>query len=1215
MRFDRLIIPAFGPFTNFDIKFPSQSSDLHLIYGSNEAGKSSLLRAFRDLLFGIHGHSSDNFLHDYKELRIIGEVVNMAGDRLTFQRRKGNKNTLLDGDGDALPDNALLPFLGSVDQAYFSTMFGLGVRELHEGAEQLLRGEGDIGNALFSASLGGTPVQLVLASLIQESERLFKGKATANVSIRPNAKKYKELLKLSRDAAVNPESWENVERELRAAESDKQKLEQDVSKFTRDLEWISRCEDALPTLGRLTEEMRRLELLPLLPDLSSDFVERARLSRKAASDAEAELHRLTNHIAKLETQLSSCKRSPALMAEADTIARLHQNITLYGKKNSLIDLETELAEIELSLNSGMQNMQLTGTIPELEKLRLSSADRLLCEEAATTLQKTVEEHDKNREKIEEIKSQIEAKNRQLKALPEKDLQNLRDALATAAGATDANKTLRVDESEVKRLQLEINDLHKELKGAPDDFDKTGDLPVPAKSTIHKINEEMAEIKRLIKSEETKIADGKRRIESIQAELGRIERRGFLPSEEALRKAREHRDYGWRLVLSDWKRDDVESSYCVQNGSDTVQDADINKLDAHIDKNEFVQGVPLEEAFPKSIADADYIADQLREHAEAVAQVEEKWFQIAKSEQQNREAQESINQLQNILHQSQSSWESVWLPCEIKPLTPVEMDEWREKWSVFKNLLRQLRASEVSLERKVNQIEQAKKQLGTVLAISENNDFELLFEKARQLVQQGEESKGRRGEISEQLLLLNSQLETLNQNELKIGGKKKAVLEMWKLQCAKIGLPEDISPSSGLALLRERIDMLSIFDRWKKLTVKREKKFTEFQQYEQEVKALYKALEMQHNVIYGVENSLGEVQSSSGTKDDTPEAKVSRLWNSLNSAKEAQIRYNQLASQIDESSIELTTAKEASMQAVCTLEELTRLARLDTVEELEPLIANLELKNQIQTRIATLRDTLSALARGEVVDQFISRIKAEDSETLSLRKNALNSLKHEKEGELQNLNDTLYSLKERKKSLEDAGDAASNYRQQAESYAAVLKEDAARFVRLRLAAHFLQTQIERFRKENQGPLLEKSGQIFKSITRGAFAGLGAQFNADDTPVLVGLRSDQSYVPIGGMSDGTRDQLYLALRIAAIDRYLEQHEPMPLILDDLLITFDDERATAIIPQLAELAQRTQIFLFTHHCHLIELCRTTLGKDRFHIHELKNTTINYDNENRDI
>ena len=102
MRFQRLHIPAFGPFTNLELSFPSAKNDLHVIYGGNEAGKSSLLRAIRDLLFGIHGQSPDNFLHDYKNLRLLGEIENRAGDRLIFQRRKGNKNTLLDEAGNPL---------------------------------------------------------------------------------------------------------------------------------------------------------------------------------------------------------------------------------------------------------------------------------------------------------------------------------------------------------------------------------------------------------------------------------------------------------------------------------------------------------------------------------------------------------------------------------------------------------------------------------------------------------------------------------------------------------------------------------------------------------------------------------------------------------------------------------------------------------------------------------------------------------------------------------------------------------------------------------------------------------------------------------------------------------------------------------------------------------------------------------------------------------
>jgi uncharacterized protein YhaN len=1155
VRFDRLHIPAFGPFTNLEIGFPEQGGDLHVIYGSNEAGKSSLLRAFRDLLFGIHGQSPDNFLHDYKELRILGEVRNRAGEKLAFQRRKGNKNTLLDAGGNPLPDAALIPFLGSVDQAYFSAMFGLGARELREGAEDLLRGKGDIGEALFSASMGGTPVQLVLAALTEESERLFKGRAVASVSIRPGSARYRDFLRQSRDAAVSPEAWEKIEQELASAEADKAKLEADILGFTRDLEWIARCEDALPTVGRLDEEIRKKDALPWMTALSSDFIERARAVRKAAGDAHAEFLRLTAHIAKLETQLADCRISPDLLAEADALDRLHQDLGVYGgRKNSLTDLETEMAGLEATLRTGMQNLGISGSFSEIETLRLSSATRLCCEEAANNLQKVVEEREKNIEKTQEIQTQIETREMQLKAMPEIDLTRLRDALSAAAGATDADKTLSAGQSEVKRLAQETWDLHQQLTGAPEDLDGTAALPVPAKSTIRRIGEEMDGIRREIKIEASRILEGNKRIESIQAELGRMERRGELPSEQALRKARDHRDHGWSLVLAAWK------------GQGALE--------------ELVPGKALEEAFPQAVVQADTIADRLREQAEAVAQAEEKRFQITQCEKQNQEAEETIRVLRDKLETCQAAWEALWLPCGMMPGAPDEMEEWREIWSYFKGLLRQLRAAEESFQRKSDQVQQAKNQLAAVLSEPVDKGFTSLYDKAVRRVRQEEQSSGRRIEIAEQLQKLKSQLETFHQNSMRVGKACQAASDKWQSQCQAIGLPLDISPGSGLVILRERTEILARFDNWKKTSTELQKTTRAIRQYEQAVNEHCNAL---------------------GIQGDTTEAQVSRLWDALTRARETQTRFNQLAGQINEAKSDLTGVHESSAHAAQSLESLSRLAKLDTIEALEPLLANLELRDQALCRIATFRDTLSGLARGQTVDEFLDCIRAEDLETLTRRKGMLENLKNDKETALQAIRDALSELRGRKQGLEAAGDTAANYRQQAESVAARLKQDARRFVRLRLAVHYLQTQIERFRKENQGPLLEKSGQVFHRITRGAFAGLGAEFNADDVPILVGLRPDQSSVPISGMSDGSRDQLYLALRLAALDRYLEAHEPMPLILDDLLITFDDDRATAILPQLAALARRTQIFLFTHHDHLVELCRRTLGEDTFHLHRL--------------
>src|ERR1700712_1102804 len=115
MRLISLDFERYGPFTNQLLTF-QPSAKLHIVYGRNEAGKSCSLSAITDLLFGIEPRTRYDFLHEAKDMRIGATIEARDGSRLTFKRRKGNKNTLLDAAGAPLSDDALLPFLGSLSR-------------------------------------------------------------------------------------------------------------------------------------------------------------------------------------------------------------------------------------------------------------------------------------------------------------------------------------------------------------------------------------------------------------------------------------------------------------------------------------------------------------------------------------------------------------------------------------------------------------------------------------------------------------------------------------------------------------------------------------------------------------------------------------------------------------------------------------------------------------------------------------------------------------------------------------------------------------------------------------------------------------------------------------------------------------------------------------------------------------------------------------------
>ena len=145
-------------------------------------------------------------------------------------------------------------------------------------------------------------------------------------------------------------------------------------------------------------------------------------------------------------------------------------------------------------------------------------------------------------------------------------------------------------------------------------------------------------------------------------------------------------------------------------------------------------------------------------------------------------------------------------------------------------------------------------------------------------------------------------------------------------------------------------------------------------------------------------------------------------------------------------------------------------------------------------------------------------------------------------------------------------------------------------------------IERYRDKSQGPILRRASALFRQITGAAFQGLRAEYDHKGQPVIVGVRyGTGEIVPVEAMSDGTADQLYLALRLAGLEMYLSNNEPLPFIVDDILIKFDNERAVATLKALAGIAGQTQLIFFTHHDHLVELARKHLDPSTLFFHNL--------------
>jgi len=160
--------------------------------------------------------------------------------------------------------------------------------------------------------------------------------------------------------------------------------------------------------------------------------------------------------------------------------------------------------------------------------------------------------------------------------------------------------------------------------------------------------------------------------------------------------------------------------------------------------------------------------------------------------------------------------------------------------------------------------------------------------------------------------------------------------------------------------------------------------------------------------------------------------------------------------------------------------------------------------------------------------------------------------------------------------------------------------ALAYSRARLAGLSVRRAMERYRHEHQSPMLDRAKELFRNFSKNTFGDLYVDVDQDGKAVLIGRQFDGVLRKVDQMSKGTREQLFLALRIAAIERYVETAGPIPVIFDDVFSESDEPRSERVFEALGELARRTQVTVLTHHHHLIEVARRALG-ERLEVQEL--------------
>ncbi len=336
----------------------------------------------------------------------------------------------------------------------------------------------------------------------------------------------------------------------------------------------------------------------------------------------------------------------------------------------------------------------------------------------------------------------------------------------------------------------------------------------------------------------------------------------------------------------------------------------------------------------------------------------------------------------------------------------------------------------------------------------------------------------------------------------------------------------------------------------------------------------------------------------GSRIHRPTTAINDLQKVARTAYEAEAEFTRLTKDNERWRRNLAAADGEIDNSEADLEQLLLQSGIANATQVPEAIEKSKRKAELSKSIAENKRALTQAAGSTPLDTFLNDIEAAspDARSMELR---------ELEQRIERLeNDKAEKMREQERIQNEfrlREDASAVSEASCEKYSAAARIDLllAEYVRNYIAAELLRKAVALYSDKHQDPLLRSAGEYFKELTCGAFSGILIEQGRNGRG-LKAERQNGVRMSIERLSDGTRDQLFLALRLAYIENHCAQNESCPVIFDDVLMAFDDQRAAAALRALRRLSERAQVLLFTHHQHHVKLAEEILGP-AFQLHEL--------------
>lgn len=1145
IRIEQLDLDFFGHFTNkqFDFgKRDSGSTDFHIVYGVNEAGKTTFMESYLRLLYGFLPRNEPYaFRHGRANLQ-VSALLQLDSDVRRFQRKSTARNSLVDEHGNVLPEASLQAHLGGLAMEDYRKLLCIDDDSIDKGGEEIVNSRGDIGTLLFSAAAGISDLWQVLESVREKAESIHKPRGS-KTRLALLKKEYNEVVKQIKVLDIPAGKLGQYTKALKNAKSAETKALAEQNKLLVEVKQLERILNALPMLERLNNSRQAVGNLVDYPahlDISSKQVIEL---QNEQLQAKAEIERLQLRRAKFEEELKLLPSEPAyagLDVVIEGMSELHSRyriaeLELDNQQEALSTITTRMSTlVREQLHHDMDPDALVIEASVINALKSALAQRDQATHLVGVEQESIKQLDVS------IKSEESKLEELAKETPEGaglgELIEQYNAQALSAECKAATQALQESEQRVEEALDVLS-----IKGK-----RFSELP-ECQSMVEEVETQVERWQTL----NTTLLSLKDRQQAEQQELNaltlestQLESLAGMTSDQETLGLKSVREEAWKL----------------HKDSLTLSTAD---------------------AFEPTLHAVDRAMEGRLSYASDLARLRDVHRQMPRVQGQLDTLTESIRLSTDEVLSIEKNLASVMQVAGIEAILPP------------KAVLNWVRSYHDAQSR-VNSAQRLRKNHQTVL------------DKARKLQDElSRYIQREQATLDELLPVASTMLEVYKRHAQALNGCKDALaglrdkhaLALTQLEAAQHkqakaskAWADLVNSSFPAGLDAEKLSgSLDALSELRECHIQRETFQQQCKQMQRDKSLFTEKLEQ---ILRDNKLELGA----------TPDSNLSKLQELAAHARKQVEDKTLLQKKIDEAfddAVEAEKRLDAVKAQSLVLSGLfhSNVPTGDLTEIFEAVQTTQHakiLREKYEEDLSTLSQTLGVAseenAQTMLADKDIPSVQAQQVE---------------KESQLALVNDRSKDATEKRTRCEEqlsslTGDGeVAQLVERRTTLELQMSEVSQEFLKLTLGHRLAERAINRYRDKHRSGMMDATERAFSELTDGKYSSLQSQSSGKEE-TLVAIDKDGSAKRADEMSKGTRFQLYLALRAAAYDQLAEQGTCLPFICDDIFETFDEDRTRAACRVMQRIGQRGQAIYLTHHKHVVDLAQEVCG-DQVQVHIL--------------